>query len=169
MVLLSPSIDALRTLVSVCERYAEAQGLKYNVSKSELLVFRERTVQLDDLMLPPVRLNGTPLKVVREFKYLGHWVTSSLKDDVDVERERRALAPMDQLYSKTYSALRIQYNNAFRMLLGLPRYCSASGMFAEARTDGFHAIMRKRVASLEPTWWALVNFAQMPVNPLGKV
>ncbi|CAG9116268.1 unnamed protein product [Plutella xylostella] len=34
------------------------------------------------------------------------------------------------------------------MLLGLPRYCGASGMFAEAHTDGFHAIMRKRVASL---------------------
>lgn len=34
------------------------------------------------------------------------------------------------------------------LLLGLPRYCSASGMFAEAHTDGFHAIMRKRVASL---------------------
>ncbi|KPJ20963.1 hypothetical protein RR48_00032 [Papilio machaon] len=32
--------------------------------------------------------------------------------------------------------------------MGLPRYCSASGMFAEARTDGFDAIMRKRCASL---------------------
>lgn len=49
---------------------------------------------------------------------------------------------------KAYNALRVQYNNAFRMLLGLPRYCSASNMFVEARVDGFHAIMRKRVASL---------------------
>lgn len=49
---------------------------------------------------------------------------------------------------KTINALRVQYNNAFRMLLGLPRYCSASGMFADARTDGFHAILRKRAASL---------------------
>lgn len=49
---------------------------------------------------------------------------------------------------KSYNALRIQYNNAFRILLRLPRFCSASGMFAEARTDGFQAIMRKRAASL---------------------
>ncbi|XP_022837226.1 uncharacterized protein LOC111364552 [Spodoptera litura] len=35
-----------------------------------------------------------------------------------------------------------------KMLLRLPRYCSASAMFAEARTDGFHAIMRKKVASI---------------------
>lgn len=47
-----------------------------------------------------------------------------------------------------YSALRIQYNNAFRMLLGLRRHCSASGMFAEARTNDFYAIVRNRIASL---------------------
>lgn len=52
-------------------------------------------------------------------------------------------------YTKgAYSALRVQYNNAFRMLNGLPRFCSASAMFAEARVDGFHAIIRKRCASL---------------------
>ncbi|XP_013178387.1 PREDICTED: uncharacterized protein LOC106125653 [Papilio xuthus] len=49
---------------------------------------------------------------------------------------------------RTYRDLRVQYNNAFRMLMGLPRYCSASGMFADSRTDGFDAIIRKRCASL---------------------
>lgn len=49
---------------------------------------------------------------------------------------------------KSYNALRVQYNNGFRMLLGLPYFCSASGMFTEARTDCFQAIMRKRAASL---------------------
>ena len=49
---------------------------------------------------------------------------------------------------KTYNALRIQYNNAFRILLSLPRFCSASGMFADARIDDFFAIMRKRSASI---------------------
>ncbi|XP_026333392.1 uncharacterized protein LOC113240333 [Hyposmocoma kahamanoa] len=49
---------------------------------------------------------------------------------------------------RAYNALRVQYNNAFRMLLGLPRWCSASGMFAEAHTDGFHALMRKKIVSL---------------------
>nr|XP_034838760.1 uncharacterized protein LOC117994895 [Maniola hyperantus] len=48
---------------------------------------------------------------------------------------------------KALNSLRVQYNNAFRMLLGLPRGCSASGMFTEARTDGFHAIIRKKMAS----------------------
>lgn len=49
---------------------------------------------------------------------------------------------------KSYRTFRIQYNNAFRALMGLPRYCSASGMFASARTDCFFATMRRRAASL---------------------
>ncbi|XP_061708241.1 uncharacterized protein LOC133518595 [Cydia pomonella] len=64
--------------------------------------------------------------------------------------------------SRTFSALRVQYNNAFRGLLGLPWRCSASGMFADSGTDGFHAVLRKRVASL----WARV---QGSPNTLLKV
>ncbi|XP_063386904.1 uncharacterized protein LOC134672885 [Cydia fagiglandana] len=122
-------------------------------------------------------LNGALLDRVQSFKYLGHIVTADLKDDVDMERERRALcvranmlarrfarcssdvkitlfkAYCTSLYTcglwadytqRAYNALRVQYNNAFRAVLGLPRYCSASGMFAAY----FHATMRVRAAAL---------------------
>ncbi|XP_063371630.1 uncharacterized protein LOC134659852 [Cydia amplana] len=49
---------------------------------------------------------------------------------------------------RAYNALRVQYNNILRMLLRLPKHCSASGMFAEARVDDFFAIRRKRIASM---------------------
>ncbi|KAJ8735398.1 hypothetical protein PYW07_007018 [Mythimna separata] len=49
---------------------------------------------------------------------------------------------------RAYNALRIQFNNAFRVLLRLPRFCSASGMFADARTDNFDAVWRKKSASM---------------------
>ncbi|GBP09292.1 hypothetical protein EVAR_5733_1 [Eumeta japonica] len=39
-----------------------------------------------------------------------------------------------------------QYNKVFRVLMGLPSFFSASGMFAEAQTDNFHVIIRKRGA-----------------------
>ncbi|XP_075975710.1 uncharacterized protein LOC142976308 [Anticarsia gemmatalis] len=179
MVLLSPSIGALRKLLRICERYAEAHGLRYNVKKSEVMVFRAPKKDYSDI--PPVSLYGTPLNRVTHFKYLGHWVTEDLKDNMDMERERRALCIRCNMLARrfarcteqvkvtlfrafcqtfytcslwanytqgTYSALRIQYNNAFRVLMGLPRYCSASGMFAEAHVDGFHAIIRKRCASM---------------------
>lgn len=178
MVLLSPSICGLRKLLAVCERYAEAHGLRYNATKSEVIVFKVRNNT--PAYIPPVKLRDSPLKVVTQFKYLGHVVTDSLTDDQDIDRERRALAARcnmlarrfarctnqvkltlfraycQSFYScslwvkytqKAYNALRVQYNNALRMLLGLPRYCSASGMFAEHRVDDFYAIIRKRCAS----------------------
>ncbi|XP_063382116.1 uncharacterized protein LOC134668608 [Cydia fagiglandana] len=178
MVLLSPSIGALKRLLAICESYAVAHGLKYNANKSEIMVFKAGT---KTYTLPAISLTGVPLKQVSQFKYLGHWVTEDLKDNLDVERERRSLAVRCNMLARrfarctekvkitlfkafcvsfyscslwvnytqrAYSDLRVQYNNAFRVLMGLPRHCSASGMFAEARTDSFAAVMRKRCASL---------------------
>lgn len=142
------------------------------------MVFRSKHKSPSTL---PVKLNGQQLKRVSNFKYLGHIVTEDLNDDLDIERERRALAvranmlahrfarcsrdvklTLFKAYCQTFytsslwvnytqgaiNRLRVQYNNSFRMLMGLPRYCSASGMFAQARTDDFYAIRRKRVASM---------------------
>lgn len=132
-------------------------------------------------LIPHLLLNGYPLKRVFRFKYLGHVLTPELRDDEDVERERRALSVRANMLArrfakcsravkitlfrayctsfytsslwarytqKTYSSIRVQFNNAFRVLLGLPRFCSASGMFAEANVNCFFATMRKRCASL---------------------
>lgn len=179
MVLLSASICGLRQLVSLCEGYAKSHGLVYNCKKSEIMVFETRGGTHDKI--PPVVLNGTPLTRVYKFKYLGHVLTPDLKDDEDIERERRALSVRANMIARrfarcslkvkvtlfrayctnfytcslwagytqrSYNALRVQYNNAFRVLVVLPRFCSASGMFADAHIDCFYATMRKRCASL---------------------
>lgn len=179
MVLLSASPCGLGKLLRICERYVSCHGLVYNVKKSECMVFEARAKC--PMKIPSITLNKVPIAFVKKFKYLGHLLTSDLRDDADIERERRALAVRANMiarrfarssretkitlfrayctsfytcslwvnYSqKQYNALRVQYNDAFRMLMGLPRFCSASGMFAEARTDDFYAILRKRCASL---------------------
>lgn len=45
---------------------------------------------------------------------------------------------------RSYSALRAQFNNEFRMLVGFPRFCSASGMFADAHVDFIYTKIRNR-------------------------
>ncbi|XP_045540325.1 uncharacterized protein LOC123722494 [Papilio machaon] len=179
MVLLCPTIGGLRKLISICERYAEKNDLRYNAKKSEVMVFTVGSKCLGNI--PPVFLDGSPLKLVDKFKYLGHWVTFNLNDDLDIERERRALSVRCNMLARrfarctrevkttlfrafcqsfytcslwasftqrAYSALRVQYNNGLRAMLGLPRFCSASAMFAEAKVNDFYAIMRYRSASL---------------------
>ncbi|XP_053600428.1 uncharacterized protein LOC128671406 [Plodia interpunctella] len=178
MALLSASVCGLRKLLSICEAYATSHGLKYNIRKSEVMVFGARS---KDLSIPTISLYGVPLNRVEKFKYLGHILAPDLKDDADIDRERRALSVRANMIAhkfskcsedvkktlfrafctsfytstlwahftkKSYDAFRIQYNNAFRVLLRLPRFCSASGMFAAARVDCFYATMRKRGASL---------------------
>jgi hypothetical protein len=178
MVLLSPSVGGLRILIDKCESYALSHNLKYNVRKSEYMVFKAGNKCPSHV--PPIRLNGEELNRVHIFKYLGHIVTDDLRDDADIERERRALAVRANMIARRFgrctaqvkitlfrayctslytgslwskytqramNALRVQYNDAFRVLLRLPRYCSASGMFADAHVDGFHATLRKRCAA----------------------
>ncbi|KAG7305373.1 hypothetical protein JYU34_009439 [Plutella xylostella] len=177
MVLLRPSINGLRKLLSVCEAFAERHGLKYNVAKTEMLVFRAGG---GPETVPPVYLLGSPVRVVRSFKYLGHLLNEQLNDEQDMERERRALAvrcnmlarrfarcsrevkiTLFKAYCQTfytcqlwvnftkrfYNVLRVQYNDAFRIIMKLPRYCSASGMFADARVPDFYAVLRLRSAA----------------------
>ncbi|XP_026316031.1 uncharacterized protein LOC113227355 [Hyposmocoma kahamanoa] len=95
MVLLSPSVRALRRLLKICEQYAVAHELRYNAKKSELLVFKAGTKTYNTV--PPITLDGAPLKQVKQFKYLGHWVTDALTDNLELDRERRALTGNEKL------------------------------------------------------------------------
>ncbi|KAL0810179.1 hypothetical protein ABMA28_010967 [Loxostege sticticalis] len=173
MVLLSPSIGALRKLLHMCEEYAVSHGLRYNSLKSEFMVFqagaagRQRSV-------PSVTLGGTDLKRVHQFKYLGHWVTDSLSDSVDVERERRAVCVRCNMLARRFARCSKQVKlTLFKAYCQSFYTCSlwadftqrtygalrvqynnaASSMFAEAHIDCFYTIIRKRSASL----WARVR------------
>ncbi|XP_050664361.1 uncharacterized protein LOC126965003 [Leptidea sinapis] len=180
MVLLSPSITGLRKLLSVCEHYANAHGLKYNVSKTKMMVFPAGG---GPDMVPEVYLNGTVISVVKQFKYLGHVLTERLQDDEDIERERRALAVRGNMLArrfakcsrdvkttlfkayclgmytcqlwvtfthKAFRRIRVQYNDTYRAFMNLPRCCSASGMFVEGGVPDFFAVIRTRIA----TFWS---------------
>ncbi|KAL0811792.1 hypothetical protein ABMA28_009222 [Loxostege sticticalis] len=125
-------------------------------------------------------MNGLLVRVVKQFRYLGHVLTENLCDDQDMERERRALAVRCNMLArrfakcsrdvrvtlfkayctcfytgqlwlkytrKSFGILRVQYNNAFRIMMRLPRYCSASAMFAESGVPDFFAVLRSRIAS----------------------
>ncbi|KAJ8710054.1 hypothetical protein PYW07_009420 [Mythimna separata] len=51
----------------------------------------------------PVLLNAVALRRVSEFKYLGHVVTEDLKDDNDIERERRAMAVRCNMLARRFA------------------------------------------------------------------
>lgn len=74
-----------------------------------------------------------------------HWLLQNISVKSHLKEINTLWADYTQ---RACSTIRVQFNNAFRAVLRLPRFRSASGMFAVARTDCFHATIRKRCASL---------------------
>lgn len=85
MVLLGPTVGSIRDMLRVCESYASSHGLTYNVKKCEYMVFKAAGKCPDNV--PEITLNGKKIERVYEFKYLGHFLTDDLKDNVDIERD----------------------------------------------------------------------------------
>ena len=48
----------------------------------------------------------------------------------------------------SWNRIRTAYNNSFRIMLGLPKYCSATDMFVSRNVDTFDAYIRKQYFSL---------------------
>lgn len=118
MVLLSASVCCLRTLLKICQEYAMSHGLKYNVIKSHYMVFEAGSNR--PLHVPEVTLYGTPLERVKNFKHLGHIITADLKDNVDIERERRALCVRANMLARRFS----RCSSDVKLTL-LKAYCTA--------------------------------------------
>ena len=72
---------------------------------------------LISFLIHTISLNGSVLNRVHQFKYLGHIVSDDLKDDLDVERERRALAVRSNMlvrrFSRCTGAVKITLFKAF--------------------------------------------------------
>ena len=49
---------------------------------------------------------------------------------------------------KSFNSLKVCYNNSLRMLLNMPRYCSASSMFLNSGLPTFQEFRRKSVYSV---------------------
>lgn len=99
MVLLSPSVKGLRKLISVCENYAARHNLTYNVNKTEVMIFRHDN---SPVRMLPITLYGSDLRVVNKFKYLGHILNDNLKDDDDLERQRRSIACKSNMLNRRF-------------------------------------------------------------------
>ncbi|XP_026318655.1 uncharacterized protein LOC113229316 [Hyposmocoma kahamanoa] len=174
MVLLNLSISALRKLVKNCELYAVAQVLRYNATSKASCSYLKLVA---NAITPFQKLNkvtklkylghwvtesfGDNTNIEREHRAL------AVRGNMLARRFARCTSNVKvsifKAYCKTFytsslwvnynlkalSSLRVVFNNIFRMLLRLPRFRSASGMFAYAQIDGFAAIIRKRIASLK--------------------
>ena len=84
IVLLAPSLSALRLMLSHCEDFADSHGLTFNPSKTQFIEFS---------LYAHLRVNaqllfcGTQLPLLNEVVHLGHVLTNNLSDDADIKQK----------------------------------------------------------------------------------
>jgi hypothetical protein len=88
MCLLAPSALGLQLLVNVCEHYGFKHDILYNPAKSQCMIVPPKHY---NLIIPSITLNGNQLQYTDTVKYLGVLLSSSFKDDCDIQRQLRSL------------------------------------------------------------------------------
>ena len=75
LTLLCPSLGALRQMITICAQYATEYDIKFNASKSQLIVFKGRR---NDFPIPEINLNGDAISVVNSIVHLGHIINDNI-------------------------------------------------------------------------------------------
>ena len=98
LVIMCPSFSGLQDLIDTCASYADTHGIKFNTSKSVVLI--RRNYLLKNAFVPNFRLCNENLTEVKETKYLGHLINADGKDDKDI------LKACGKLYAQGNSLIR---------------------------------------------------------------
>ena len=79
--LLAPSLQCLKQMISICERYADSHIITFNPNKSKLLCYNA------DLTanVPQVYLNCEKIPVVDSDKHLGNFISTNIVDKTFTE------------------------------------------------------------------------------------
>ena len=83
IVLMCPSFRGLQDLLNICASYADNHDIKFNTTKSVVLIRRNNL--LKNALVPKFRLCDADLTEVKETKYLGHIINADGKDDKDMQ------------------------------------------------------------------------------------
>ena len=86
LTLLAPTIDGLKQMFTILEKYGTEYKVKFNPVKTKCMVFSEKRINTAEL--PVVRLTGRDVEWVEKFKYLGTLLTPALTDRCDIENKR---------------------------------------------------------------------------------
>ena len=89
LIILAPSVAGLSKLLRICKSFGESNDIIFNQKKSASLYFISEMLKGAHLL--NVYLHGVLVEQVDSVKYLGHFLTCELIDDIDIRRQCRVL------------------------------------------------------------------------------
>ena len=139
MVLLAPSVRALKLLLSIRELYAQLYDIIYNTDKTECMICLPKKCKFTSN--PVFVLQGDILKVVCEFKYLGYILTHNMSDDVEIGKRTRGIYAMGNTVINKFKCCR----ESLRILM-FKTYCYSVYCCALWSSYKVHSYHKVRVA-----------------------
>jgi len=101
IVILAPSWCAQQCLLNVCADSITKLGMSLNLSKSVTMIYKPyRTARHVPYSFPDFTLNGAILNAADSCKYLGHIISATDDDNLDIVRQ------MGLLYARTNMLIR---------------------------------------------------------------
>ena len=88
IVLMSPTLSGLSSMLKQCDEYSQKYHLKFNASKSMCMRFG-RLLPTD---LPEINFSGAPITWVNQAKHLGNVLTYNLSEQSEINYKRGDLA-----------------------------------------------------------------------------
>lgn len=85
--LLASSLMVMQKMLAICESYAKGHAIEFNATKSEAICFGTNA---DDYLNVALTLNGGPISWKTEIKHLGHILTQSMRNSVDVLEKKQS-------------------------------------------------------------------------------
>ena len=176
LVLLSPCTVGLSRLLKCCDDYAVSHDIVYNVSKSCVLICSPNKTVTDPVFYIQNNIIERKTKakylghiisddmsddadVFRQVKCLyirgniisRKFANCSINVKLVVFKTYCSCLYTAQLWgtclSRTMNRLKVAYNDSLRMVLGIPRYCSASEMFAYTNVPSCQCVIRLNIYS----------------------
>ena len=114
----SPLTRGLFKLIAECQKYGFEFDILYNPLKSAVMFFKPKC--MNNINMPTFKICNENIKVENKYTYLGHILTDSLSDDLDILRQRK------KIYSQGNNIRRKFYMCSLDVKLELFRsYCSS--------------------------------------------
>jgi hypothetical protein len=89
VVLLAPSANAMRKLLSVCDEFTNNYFVSFNASKTKCLAVHARRRYSGSVHITPLfQIGGRNIEVVEQWSHLGHIISSDMLDDTDIMNRR---------------------------------------------------------------------------------
>ena len=101
MCIFGPSSKGLQELIDCCVSAGKELDIIFRTDKCKVMIFKCRMFSY--LKTPNFCLDASVLKEVTSFKYLGHIISNDLKDDLDIQRQYKAIYARGNALIRTFS------------------------------------------------------------------